>query len=301
MPALREAAPYARPLADVSSTPATPATARGHPGLRGAALARRCRRGGAPGPGATVRRAGRRGEASEGQGRRAALIRAQRGETWLLGLWAVVVPAALLLWLVRSLAERVAPGRGTLAAVALGAGTLVLPYATMLWRTGHDVLGLNDEGLFGVAAPDPRALLDLLLAPKVLLIMTTEPQLRGQDTGRWTDLVAGSRPSQPWPTPTAPAMVNWKSPFLALIAGAVGVALVDAPLPRLPRAQVWQGLVALAVWTALALVVAPLLSVRSAGGAALVLAPAAAGLAPCSPLPDTAEGPAIRGLLSLLA
>ncbi len=219
------------------------------------------------------------GEAPDGRGRRAALIRAQRGETWLLGLWAVVLPAALLLWLVRSLAERVAPGRGTLAAVGLGAGTLVLPYATMLYahvlaatlalaafavlwrerdgpprtalvaaagvlaglaaiveypaalagaivglyalaradvrrpvraaayaggvliggvplalynlwafgsvthlsyvdavavegRSGHDVLGLNEEGLFGVAAPDPRAALDLLLAPKGLITLT---------------------------------------------------------------------------------------------------------------------------------
>jgi hypothetical protein len=193
---------------------------------------------------------------------------------WGLGLVAVVLPAFLLLLLVRSVAERVEPGYGTAAAVALGAGTLLLPFSTLffshvmsamlaflafavLWReragqerlplvaaggalagfaivteyplglaavvlgvyamrrslrrgaayaaglaagvaplviynvwafgspmhssytgavaiqgdTGHDVVGLNDGGLFGIDVPDPQIAIDLLVANKGLLTL----------------------------------------------------------------------------------------------------------------------------------
>ena len=52
---------------------------------------------------------------------------------WALHLWSVVIPFALLLVLVRRVAERVEPGLGTSAAVALGLGTLVLPFATLFF------------------------------------------------------------------------------------------------------------------------------------------------------------------------
>src|SRR4051812_4504452 len=52
---------------------------------------------------------------------------------WALGLWGTVLPAALLLILVRWLAERLEPGYGTAAAVTLGLGTLILPFATLLF------------------------------------------------------------------------------------------------------------------------------------------------------------------------
>jgi hypothetical protein len=52
---------------------------------------------------------------------------------WVLGLVGVVLPAAILLLLVRWAADRIEPGFGTAAAVALGVGTLVLPYATMFF------------------------------------------------------------------------------------------------------------------------------------------------------------------------
>ncbi|HEV2811866.1 MAG TPA: hypothetical protein VGW10_01335 [Solirubrobacteraceae bacterium] len=52
---------------------------------------------------------------------------------WLLTFWAVVLPALALLVLVRSVAERYAPGYGTAAAVAAGTGTLLLPYSTMYY------------------------------------------------------------------------------------------------------------------------------------------------------------------------
>lgn len=45
-----------------------------------------------------------------------------------LTLFGVLLPAALLLLLVRNMAERVEPGLGTAAAVTLGAATLVLPF-----------------------------------------------------------------------------------------------------------------------------------------------------------------------------
>ncbi|MGH3102485.1 MAG: hypothetical protein ACRDN6_00080 [Gaiellaceae bacterium] len=50
---------------------------------------------------------------------------------WALGLVGSVLPAALLLLLVRRVAEALEPGFGTLAAVTLGLGTLVLPFATL--------------------------------------------------------------------------------------------------------------------------------------------------------------------------
>jgi hypothetical protein len=52
---------------------------------------------------------------------------------WLLGLLGVVVPAALLLLLVRAVGERVEPGFGTVAAVTLGLGTLIMPFATLFF------------------------------------------------------------------------------------------------------------------------------------------------------------------------
>jgi hypothetical protein len=193
---------------------------------------------------------------------------------WALGLVGVVLPACLLLLLVRSVVERIEPGYGTAAAVALGAGTLILPFGTLffshvlsamlafaafavLWReragperlplvgaagalagfaivteyplalaaivlglyamrrsikrgaayaagvavgvmpliaynvwafgspthssytgavaiqgdTGHDVVGLNDSGFFGIDPPDFQIALDLLFANKGLITL----------------------------------------------------------------------------------------------------------------------------------
>jgi hypothetical protein len=64
---------------------------------------------------------------------RAQVVREQRTVTWLLGLWAVVLPALALLLLIRSAAERVAPGYGTATAVVAGSATLLLPYSTLLY------------------------------------------------------------------------------------------------------------------------------------------------------------------------
>jgi len=55
------------------------------------------------------------------------------GQLWFLGLWTVVLPAAVLLFLVRKVANVLEPGYGTAAAVMLGVATLVLPFATLFF------------------------------------------------------------------------------------------------------------------------------------------------------------------------
>ncbi|MEP6978212.1 MAG: hypothetical protein ABI948_09180 [Thermoleophilia bacterium] len=52
---------------------------------------------------------------------------------WALGLLGVVLPALVLLLLVRWVGDGLEPGFGTLAAVLLGAGTLLTPFATMFF------------------------------------------------------------------------------------------------------------------------------------------------------------------------
>jgi hypothetical protein len=52
---------------------------------------------------------------------------------WVLHLWAVVLPALLLLVLVARVADRVESGFGLLAAVMLGIATLVLPFSTLFF------------------------------------------------------------------------------------------------------------------------------------------------------------------------
>jgi len=60
-------------------------------------------------------------------------IEGETGIVWALGLLGSVVPAVLLLLLVRACAERIEPGYGTAAAVSVGLGTLLFPFATMFF------------------------------------------------------------------------------------------------------------------------------------------------------------------------
>jgi hypothetical protein len=60
-------------------------------------------------------------------------VRESRGPVWFLNLWGALLPAVLLLVLVRYVAERLEPGFGTAAAVTLGLTTMVLPFATMFF------------------------------------------------------------------------------------------------------------------------------------------------------------------------
>lgn len=52
---------------------------------------------------------------------------------WALHLWSIVLPAVALLLLVRWRAEEVERGFGAIAAVSLGAATLMLPFSTVLF------------------------------------------------------------------------------------------------------------------------------------------------------------------------
>jgi hypothetical protein len=68
-----------------------------------------------------------------GEGYPAAMLGLPVRALWQIGLWAVVLPALGLLVLVRRTVERLEPGLGTVVAVALGLGTLVLPFSTLLF------------------------------------------------------------------------------------------------------------------------------------------------------------------------
>jgi hypothetical protein len=102
---------------------------------------------------------------------------------WQIGLWAVVLPAILLLVLVRRTVERFEPGLGTAAAVTLGLGTLMLPFSTMLFAhvpaallafLSFALLFGRDAGPWRIAAAGAAAGLAVstdaaLAAPAVLL------------------------------------------------------------------------------------------------------------------------------------
>ncbi len=52
---------------------------------------------------------------------------------WALHVWSIALAAVLLLVLVRSVADRYAPGYGTTTALTLGLGTLILPFSTLFF------------------------------------------------------------------------------------------------------------------------------------------------------------------------
>jgi hypothetical protein len=56
-----------------------------------------------------------------------------RRDLWLMGLWGAVLPALGLLWLVRSVAERFAPGAGVATAATLAFATLLLPFSSLFF------------------------------------------------------------------------------------------------------------------------------------------------------------------------
>jgi hypothetical protein len=54
-------------------------------------------------------------------------------QLWFLSLWAVVLPGAILLFLVRRIGDELEPGFGAAATVTLGLGTLILPFSTLFF------------------------------------------------------------------------------------------------------------------------------------------------------------------------
>jgi len=58
---------------------------------------------------------------------------AETKQLWYLTIWGAVLPGVLLLLLVYFVADRLEPGYGLAAAVTLGVGTMVLPFATLFF------------------------------------------------------------------------------------------------------------------------------------------------------------------------
>jgi hypothetical protein len=75
-------------------------------------------------------------------------------QLWFLGLWSVVLPALVLLLLVRKIAEELQPGYGTATAVTLGLATLVLPFSTLFFS--HVLSALLGFAAFAVLWEERR-------------------------------------------------------------------------------------------------------------------------------------------------
>ena len=73
---------------------------------------------------------------------------------WALHLWALVIPALLLVALVRYVGDRLEPGYGLAAAATLAFGTLVLPFSTMYFA--HVVAGAFAFGAFALLVHERR-------------------------------------------------------------------------------------------------------------------------------------------------
>jgi hypothetical protein len=75
-------------------------------------------------------------------------IEAQTPIIWALGLFACVLPALVLMLLVRRMGDRIEPGYGTAAAVTLGLCTMVLPFSTLYFS--HVLAALLGFAAFAV-------------------------------------------------------------------------------------------------------------------------------------------------------
>ena len=73
----------------------------------------------------------------------------ERTLLWILGLWASVVPAVLMLLMIRRIANRFDAETGTLVAVVIGLGTLTLPLATLAF--GHILAAALLMAAFAIA------------------------------------------------------------------------------------------------------------------------------------------------------
>jgi hypothetical protein len=97
---------------------------------------------------------------------RGRIVRAEIERTtpivWLLGLFGVVLPTLAMLLAVRWCAERVTPGKGTIAATLLGAGTIVLPFSTLFFP--HLLAAALGFAAFAVLWREREA------APRLLLV-----------------------------------------------------------------------------------------------------------------------------------
>lgn len=79
----------------------------------------------------------------------------ERTALWMLGLWSAVLPAAVMLILVRRIANRFEAGTGTLVAVTLGLATLTLPLVTLDF--GHALAATLLVAAFAIALTERHA------------------------------------------------------------------------------------------------------------------------------------------------
>src|SRR5947209_6155724 len=92
---------------------------------------------------------------------------------WAVGLWGNVLPALVLLLLVRALADRVEPGYGTAASVTVGLGTLILPLGTLLFsHVAYADLPQHHAGFFGINLPSVASAASLLFSSRGLLTLS---------------------------------------------------------------------------------------------------------------------------------
>lgn len=68
-----------------------------------------------------------------GRGYPDAMVGVELRSIWQINLWAVVLPAVVLLLLVRRVADALEPGTGLAVTTLLGLGTLVFPFSTLLF------------------------------------------------------------------------------------------------------------------------------------------------------------------------
>lgn len=74
---------------------------------------------------------------------------------WLLSLLVCVIPALGLMFIVRSIGDQLAPGFGTLAAYATGAGTMILPFSTLFFS--HVISAAMVLGAFALLWKERKA------------------------------------------------------------------------------------------------------------------------------------------------
>jgi len=139
---------------------------------------------------------------------------------WALGLLGNVAPALALLVLVLWAGELLVPGAGLPAAVTLGAGTLVLPFATQFF--GHVLAACLAFGAFCVALREQRG-----ARPRAAPLL-------------WAGLLAGLAIATEYPLAIAAGLVGvyavwrgglgWPARARRALVYAVGGALGVAPL-----------------------------------------------------------------------
>ena len=100
--------------------------------------------------------------AALGRGFPAAMLALPRRALWQVGIFGAVLPALGLVFLLRAIGERLSPGSGLPVAAGVGLGTLVFPFATVLFS--HVLAASLGLGAFALLFLRQRPLLAGLVA-----------------------------------------------------------------------------------------------------------------------------------------